>query len=396
MVFAYLIKITGFGDINFMGRIGEFAVKILSKARGFSIHLSILVVTIFGLSGNIFFGEEVNNSIVWTGLHNVQTVDTKKTEILLSYLTKIVPPLESSQYSQGLGFYTEGTNFFDKPSLPNTIISGLPRDKITTYTVSEGETYWTIAYKFELDIDTLLWANGITDVNNVQVGKELIILPTSGLLYTTVEGDTLQGVADAFKIAADKIKTQNQLASNTLPAGLQLVIPGARKEQPKPAVTTVANNTGSAALSNKPNYAGDNYYYTGAISPGTGAFGWPINSGLRFFSQYFGWVTKTYKHTGVDLDWRNGTDIIASDSGTVVVASYGWGGGYGNHVIIDHGNGYQTLYGHLSQIDVKPGQVVTRGQHIGIMGTTGISTGVHLHFEIRQGGVAINPLIYIK
>ena len=409
MNIAYFGIALGFGFIYFMLNFSNYPIdKIWTKARSSSIHLSIFFVTIFALTTNIFFGKEINNSIVWTGTKKMENIDVQKADLLLTYLTQIVPPLESSQYYQNAGFLTEGTNFFDKPSLPNTIISGLARENITTYTVAEGDTYWTIAYKFELDIDTLLWANNIAvaDVNNPVLGKELIILPTSGLYYVTTEGDTVQGVSDAFKVSVDKIKQQNKLTSNTLTAGQKLVIPGAKKEQPKPIETIPQTPSqvavvpsapqGTGSMSAVPNYAGDRNYYSGTVAKGTGQFLWPVNTSSRYVSQYFGWVTQYYKHTGIDLDWRNGLDIIASDAGTVVAASYGWGGGYGNHIIIDHGNGYQTLYGHLASIGVKVGQKVNRGQSVGVMGTTGISTGVHLHFEIRQNGVAINPSIYIK
>lgn len=363
-----------------MGKTIFFGKKIWRILRKSNINVSIVVLALMVISADFILRSNPISAGLVEG-NSFEKVDTKKTDLVLSYLTQLVPPLEID--SSGAGFLSEGTAFLTKPTITNTIISTLPRDSITTYTISEGETYWTVSFKYEIDIDTLLWANGITDVNNVEIGKTLIILPVNGLLYTTADGDTLQGISDLFKISADKIRDQNKLTTSTFTSGIQLTIPGARKYVPKPATAV-------------PNYAGDSSYYTGSVASGSGNFGWPINSGARFYSQYFGWVTKYYKHTGVDLDWRNGTDIVASDSGTVVAASYGWGGGYGNHIIIDHGNGYQTLYGHLSVIDIKQGQNVSKGQHIGVMGSTGISTGTHLHFEVRQGGVAINPLLFVK
>lgn len=363
-----------------MGKTGFLGKISLKKLGSFNINISIIVLVLLVLAGDFILRLDPTNAAFIEGA-SYQKVDTKKTDLVLSYLSQIVPPFQADD--SGTGFLSEGNAFLTKPTITNTIISTLPRDKITTYKVSEGETYWTVSFRFEIDIDTLLWANGITDVNNVEIGKELIILPTNGLLYTAADGDTLQGIADLFRIPADKIKEQNHLTTTTFTAGIQLTIPGARKEVPKPPSAV-------------PNYAGDRYYYTGSVSSGSGNFIWPINSAGRFITQYFTWVTKYYKHTGIDMDWRNGTDIIASDGGTVVAASYGWGGGYGTHIIIDHGNGYQTLYAHLSRIDVAQGARVEKGQHIAVMGTTGISTGVHLHFEIRQGGVAINPLLFIK
>jgi len=363
-----------------MGKTIFSGKTIWKKIAQYNVNLSIIILTLAVLAADFLLRSDPVGGAFLEGA-SFQKIDTKKADLVLSYLTQIVPPFQTD--ISGPGFLSEGNAFLAKPTITNTIISTLPRDNITTYMISEGETYWTVAYKYEIDIDTLLWANNISDVNKIEVGKVLTILPVNGLLYTTVDGDTVEGISKAFNVSADKIMAQNKLTSNTLVANTQLVLPGARKYVPKPAGTL-------------PNYAGDNYYYTGSVLVGSGDFGWPINSGTRLFSQYFGWVTRYYKHTGVDLDWRNGSDIIASDSGTVVAVGYGWGGGYGNHIIIDHGNGYQTLYAHLSKIDVKQGQNISKGQHIGVMGSTGNSSGTHLHFEIRQNGVAINPLIYVQ
>uniref|UniRef100_A0A7C4M000 M23 family metallopeptidase n=1 Tax=candidate division CPR3 bacterium TaxID=2268181 RepID=A0A7C4M000_UNCC3 len=375
--------------------------KIAKKSQKISIHLSIVILSFGVIFADYIWPNTLNTNAVLADSISIDQIDTKKADVFFSYLTSLVPPFDSGDETVST-YLTEGSIFLNKPSLTNTIISTLQRDKITTYTVSEGETYWTIAFKFELDIDTLLWANSIAvaDIDKIKPGEELIILPVSGLLYTSVEGDTIQGISDAFKISVDKIKTQNKLTSNYIDPGTRIVLPGAKKYVPKPAPAASGTvSVGTPQTGNQsavPNYAGDSSYYVGTVAVGSGAFAWPVNSGSRFISQYFGWVTRYYKHTGVDLDWRNGLDIIAADGGTVVAVGYGWGGGYGNHVIIDHGNGYQTLYAHLATIGVKTGQNVSRGQSIGVMGTTGISTGVHLHFEIRQNGVAINPLLYIK
>jgi len=368
-----------------MGKTSAFLKRYLRKAQKISIHLSIITLTI-GVIFADYLAQDFSNTNIVLAQNQSPTnqEDIKKADLFLSDLTKIVPPFDNGE-NQGPGFLSEGNSFLSKPSITNTIISGLARDKITTYTVSDGETYWTIAYKFELDIDTLLWANNInaSDIDKIKVGEQLTILPVSGLLYTTVAGDTVQGVADSFNVSVQKIRDQNKISGDDLPAGTQLVLPGVKKFVAKP----------SGAV---PNYAGDNNYYVGTVAAGSGEFIWPINSGGRFITQYFGWVNQWYKHTGVDLDWRNGTDIIAADSGTVVATGYGWGGGYGNHIIIDHGDGYQTLYAHLSVINVKVGQNVARGESIGVMGSTGNSTGPHLHFEVRQNGIAINPLLFIK
>jgi len=328
----------------------------------------------------VFFGSTINHSLILAQGVEVGSIDAKKIDIILSYVSDLAPPIVGGQSSQNTKYLTEGDFFLSKPILPNTIISTLPREKITTYTVAEGDTIYTISYRFEITIDTLRWVNNITDTNAIKPGQEMIIPPVNGLVYTVKEGDTLEGIAKDFSVSADTIKSQNKIAGN-LPIGEMITLPGARKT----TAQTFLPVTGPGMTA-----------YSGSVVMGSGNFVWPLTSRTHFVTQYFGWVTKTYKHTGVDLDFRNGLDILASDQGTVVSVGYGWGGGYGNHIIIDHGNGYQTLYGHLSSVLVKPGDNVTSGQKIGIMGSTGFSTGTHLHFEVRLNGVAQNPFDYVK
>lgn len=112
-------------------------------------------------------------------------------------------------------------------------------------------------------------------------------------------------------------------------------------------------------------------------------------------SQVFGRTSYESWHTGIDLDSRSGTTLYAAASGKVIRTNRGWGGGYGNHIIIDHGDGFQTLYGHMASFSVSSGQWVNQGQVLGIMGSTGWSTGVHVHFEIRKNGSAVNPMNYL-
>lgn len=383
--------------IRFMTKYIGILSKILGNRREYGIHMSIVLFTFAVLLVDIYVGPKINKGFLAGSVFD-SNIDYRKADILLARVSQIAPPLTDILATQTSGYLVQGSSFFDKPSIANTVISGLARDKITTYTVSEGETYWTIAYKFEIDIDTLLWSNEIKNVDQIEVGKELIILPATGLLHVAEEGDTVAKLASGYKASEEKIIAKNELESRELIAGQKVFIPDVKRDIPKVAVAAPPPVTATygTTITPAPKYGAGSTTYSGPALQGTGAFAWPINSSTRFISQYFGWVTKYYKHTGIDMDWRNGLDIIAADRGTVVAVGYGWGGGYGNHVIIDHGNGYQTLYGHLAAINVAPGQSVNRSQSIGVMGTTGISSGVHLHFEIRQSGVAIDPLAFVQ
>ncbi|MBI2448087.1 peptidoglycan DD-metalloendopeptidase family protein [Candidatus Microgenomates bacterium] len=366
-----------------MGKTTGFVKKLVGKSFEYSIHISFIALAVAVIFGDLFFLGGATQNTAWADSTPVTFVDAKKVDALYSHLSRIAPPLEiqgdSHRYTEVL---TEDGGFLSKPMLTNTIISGLPRENITTYKVIDGDTYWTIAYKFEITIDTLRWANNIEDLNGIKSGQELIILPVNGLLHNVAEGDTVGSMATFYGVAADSIVSQNKLASNTLTLGQRLIIPGAKRFSSTKILLPVVD----------PNVL----TYEGSVTPGTGSFAWPLTSSERFITQYFTWVTPYYKHTGIDLDFRNGLDILASDRGTVVSIGSGWSGGYGKHIVVDHGNGYQTLYSHLSSIGVQPGQTVEKGQKIGIMGSTGRSTGTHLHFEIRFDGRAVNPLAYIK
>lgn len=236
------------------------------------------------------------------------------------------------------------------------------------------DTVASIAAQFNISTNTVLWANGLSSDSIIKPGDYLTILPTTGVLHTVTAGDTLLAVADRYDVDAQDIAVYNNLAdTDTLAVGQKLIIPdGYLKPEPPPAAPS--GETELADSSEPPPPAPD------AEESG---FVWPTTS--RHISQYFRWG-----HTGIDLDNQSRPPVYAAAAGTVEFA--GWLGGYGKLVIVNHGNGLSTYYAHLDQTHVSEGQPIAKGTAVGKMGSTGRSTGPHVHFEVRKNGRPVNPL----
>lgn len=259
--------------------------------------------------------------------------------------------------------------------------------EIYSHEVKNGETLRSIADKYNLkNTNTIVWLNNLDPKAAIKPGQALKILPVDGVLHKVKKGDTICGIAKTYGL----IGKDEDCGSGAQPIvdypfntftddnfGLQvgqyLVIP----DGVVPVENQVPTSTFARTLT--PN--------AGAVSA-TGKFSWPT-SGL--ITQKFSWF-----HKGMDIANHVGTPILAADSGKVIVAGWTDNTGYGNRVMIDHGNGYVTLYGHMSAVSVQVGQTVRRGDVLGLMGSTGRSTGSHCHFEVRHGGVNEDPLIYLK
>jgi len=259
--------------------------------------------------------------------------------------------------------------------VPHTIIPDRDRMEIITYTVQPNDNVWAIANGFGLEVETIVWANPAVEKapDMLNVGQVLTILPVDGIYYTVKAGDTVAKLAKEFKVEPEKITSFELNALQepyALAAGQQLVIPGGRK------AIVPSNYYPMTRVGRAP----------AGAPQGSGRFAWPAQG---YLSQRF-WSG----HPAIDIANRTGTPILAADAGYVVMAGRDtWG--YGNQVLIDHGNGYLTRYAHLHTILVKAGQTVTKNQKIGTMGSTGRSTGPHLHFEIIQGSVRRNPLGFL-
>ncbi|MDI7278276.1 MAG: LysM peptidoglycan-binding domain-containing M23 family metallopeptidase [Anaerolineae bacterium] len=247
-----------------------------------------------------------------------------------------------------------------------------PRREVITYTVQKGDNVYLISQKFGVSLDTIIWANGRLELDPdlLSIGQQLAILPVSGVWHTVKAGETLASIARRYQVTPEDILNYepNGLEEPvSLTPGQKLIIPGGEKPFEPYLVYTEA---GAVTVNARPE---------------PGRFIWPCSGAItqKFHS----------RHLAIDIGNVAGTPIYAADSGTVTLA--GWYGGMGNTVRISHAKGYVTYYGHMQRIMVSQGDWVQRGQQIGEMGSTGQSTGPHLHFVIVLQGGAVNPVRYL-
>lgn len=253
---------------------------------------------------------------------------------------------------------------------------------VIEYTVASGDSVFGIAKDHNIKPETLLWANYDTlqdSPDSLRIGQKLKIPPTDGVYYKWQQGDTLDSIAKKFETSVEDILNwpgnNIDLANPDIKPDTFVMVPGGHREFVQWIVPTVARGrSGTAAL---------NGSACGSGGPVGSGFIWP--TGNHFLSGNNYWSG----HLGIDIAAGLGAPVWAASAGVVTMAqAYG---GYGNMVMIDHGNGYITVYGHLSQINVVPCQGVSAGQSIGLAGSTGNSTGPHLHFEVRLDGGFVNP-----
>ncbi|MDO9546375.1 MAG: LysM peptidoglycan-binding domain-containing M23 family metallopeptidase [Pelolinea sp.] len=276
----------------------------------------------------------------------------------------------------------------ERSTNPDTVLPVGSRKEVVEYTVASGDSLFGIAKQYEVEPESVLWANTDTlndDPHLISVGERLKIPPVDGILYLWKEGNKLEEVAGKYNASVEDILlypgNDLDLSNPTIEPGTILMIPdGWRPLQPWVIPVSAGNDAGVTAQIAGP----------GSCSPSGGSYGtysfiWP--------TPYYGQVSGNdywSGHQAIDAQCFQGDSIFASDSG-VVIYSGPISGGYGNLVAIDHQNGYLTLYAHLSGFNVACGQSVGQGQVVGFCGSTGNSTGAHLHFEVRQNGGFVNP-----
>ena len=241
--------------------------------------------------------------------------------------------------------------------------------KISVYEVREGDTLSQIADMFDVSVNTIRWANDLS--GSIQPSQKLVILPVTGITHTIKYGGTIQDVADIYEADVTEIALFNGLDVNVeLKAGAEIIVPHVDHKFEKEDDGHNHSSETNYASAPSSNVAGNGYF----INPVPGAI---ITQGIHGYN-------------GIDIGAPYGTPIYAAASGKVITSkSGGWNGGYGNYIAISHSNGTQTLYSHQSSNAVYVGQAVESGEIIGYIGSTGRSTGNHLHFEVRG---ATNPL----
>ncbi len=329
------------------------SIPVLTR---FTAHLGIIALVVGGL---LLSGLEIR---------------AEATPVIVESASEELPPIDSADEP------TWGSDipFVNSPFTTRSIVeigpSKATRHQVIQYTVQPNDTVTRIAAVFHITPESVLWANAKLEDNPdlLAIGQILNIPPTNGVLYTIRKGDTIEGVAARFKAKAENIFNDplNQGLHNMkanppqLAEGEFLMVPGGEKPLAAPPVTVnVSPSKGTAR--------------------GTSSFVWPL---LTCVTQYF-----RGGHTGVDLGAPKGTSVVAADSGYVEVVSRS-NVGYGNMILLNHGNGYLTRYAHLSAFNVTSGQSVKKGQLIGRVGSTGHSTGPHLHFELILNGAFRNPV----
>ena len=274
---------------------------------------------------------------------------------------------EMARYAMNASFDVEEDGF-----IKGTEISYTFKDPVTfsDYTVIKGDTISGISKKFHLNnISTIIAVNKIENVRALNAGKKLRIPSVDGLIHKVAAGETVQSIGKKYSVEVIDILDVNDLDSEVIALGQELFIPGAKLDK----------NVLRAAM-------GDTF-----INP-LKTTGWRLTSKCGWRADPFTGV-KQY-HPGIDMAISQGTPVYAALNGKVVAC--GWSNVYGNYAIIDHGNGYQTLYGHMYKKMCSLNQEVTTGTKIGLVGSTGYSTGPHLHFTVYKNGKVVDPLTLIK
>jgi len=237
----------------------------------------------------------------------------------------------------------------------------------SSYTIQKGDMIGDLAMSFGLNEDTLISTNGIKNTRLIQIGQVLRIPNQDGILYTVKNGDTLEYIAQKYSAEVEAIQVANELFSDTALPRTVLFIPGAQLDWIE-----------------RQEINGDLFIWptSGYITSSYGYRKWPFGGNARHF------------HSGLDIGAAMGSSVRAAMSGRV--SAVGWDDVLGNYIVISHHSGYRTMYGHLSAARVKSGAYVGTGERIGDVGSTGLSTGPHLHFTVYKNGVTVNPRNLLK
>lgn len=338
---------------------GIFCSFLQDNARIIGLSVAGILVSVSLISGIFYF---LNYFQTKTGPLSLENNYEKEMALLDSLMNSFALE-EKSEYSN------DGTILDSKVSAAD--MEKLFRQPVTfqTYRVQSGDTISGITKKFGLsNISTLIAVNDIDNVRQLCAGQKLKIPSMDGLYYTVQKGNSLQGLSSKFGVTLEDLLDVNELESEVLSAGQVLFIPGAKLDESK--LKQAMGELFKNPLSVK-------YRLTSHFGPRADPF-----------------TGEKSNHTGIDMACATGTPIVATASGYISYS--GTSPVYGYYVIINHGNGYQSLYGHMSKIIAKKGQWVSQGTRIGLVGSTGYSTGPHLHFTVFKNGKLVDPLSLIK
>lgn len=277
---------------------------------------------------------------------------------------------------------------FVRPGMNNGLETQIARREVIDYTIEDGDTISTIAEKFGIGVSSILWENDLNAQSIIRPGDVVKILPVSGVSHKVASGESIKSLAAKYNVSEKEIINVNDLASaQSLAIGQKIIIPGGKKQEyasykPKTysGFSVIKDIVKPISSLIKP----DKKQYSPKIS---NRMTWPT-SGYRI-TQYFSW-----RHFAIDVANHVGTPLYAADAG--VVEFSGWSNGYGNNVMVNHGGGKKTRYAHASKLFVAKGDRVDKGEQIAAMGSTGWSTGSHIHFEVIINGVKYNPLNYVR
>ena len=294
---------------------------------------------------NVFFGDSSEESFLSN--KNIQNM-----ALLVAVATPLNSQISNAPVIEGNALVS---NAGPSGTASGSLVHKPTSDQISIYVVREGDTLSQIAEMFDVTVNTIKWGNNLSS-NTLKVGDTLIILPISGVKHTAVKGDTVASIAKKYKGDADEIIAYNNLQKgDSLIVGSEIIVPDG-EVLASPSVIRLAGSSGLKE------YVG--YYMR------------PIVGGIK--------TQGIHGYNGIDIGASRGAQILAAADGEVIISRIGgWNGGFGNYIVIRHANGTQTLYAHNSKNNVSVGDFVHQGDVIGLVGSTGKSTGSHLHFEIR-------------
>jgi LysM repeat protein len=407
---SYIVK---YKTLNLYAPARSKVFFILNK--GYTVHILVFLLVFVVLVNNLSakeirqdnYGENtviyalITKELYEEPMVEVRVVGTPHDKIL-SYLDKTMvvgnqQQLLSEQETEmtdalmtELSTVTQGGVAMVKPNIIRPITpdqvpgSQLPdkRGDVVVHKVVAGDTFSSVAKKYNIDVNTLLWENNLTANSVLRLGMELKILPMVGVSHKVVRGESVSVIANKYKISTDQILAANNLLDTTdIKIGQVLIVPGGKKIGPVVKPTVVVKKTTTAPLGT--------LFEPAPTTTRSNVTGWAWPLAARTITQYY-----KLNHRGLDIAGALGIAVYAVDDGVVEYA--GWSSGYGYNILINHGGGIKTRYAHANKLYVSKGDSVVKGQTIMGQGSTGWSTGPHLHFEVIVNGVKVNPLSYIR